>query len=64
MRSVGPPLPQTIGLPTGIALLCVSWSACRTPVLVVDFGQTKPLVRYLFNMPVCEKSVYICYDLR
>ena len=56
MRSLGPPLQETIGLPAGI-VLCV-WSACKTLVFLVILAKTEPLVSHLSNMPVCEQSVY------
>ena len=60
MRSLEPPLPKTIGLPSGIVseiALCI-WSACKTLVFLVILVKTEPLVRHLSNMLVCEESVY------
>ena len=56
MRSLGPALPETIGLPAGI-VLCI-WSECKTLVFLVILAKTEPLVSHLSNMLVCEQSVY------
>ena len=56
MRSLGPPLPETIGLPAGI-VLCI-WSACKTLVFLVILAKTESLVSHLSNMLVCKQSVY------
>ena len=50
MHSLGPTLPETIGLPAGI-VLCIL-------VFLVIFPKTEPLVSHLSNMPVCEQSIY------
>ena len=56
MRSLGPPLPETIGLPAGI-VLCI-WSTCKTLVFLVILAKTEPLVSHLSYVLVCEQSVY------
>ena len=55
MCSVGPPLPETIGLPKGMAL-CILVSELRYSWWILAL--TRPLVSHFVNMPVLKKSVY------
>ena len=58
MRSLEPPLPETIGLPAGIVLCILVILECKTLVFLVILAKTEPLVSHLSNTLVCEQSVY------
>ena len=60
MRSVGPPLPETIGLPTRL-VLCILVRVQNSGILG-DFDLNRATCKPFEQCAVFEQSVYNCYD--
>ena len=58
MRSLGPPLPETIQWSAGRSSFKYFGQRVKRWYSSVIMAKTEPGVSHLSNMPVCEQSVY------